>query len=157
MAQRLGLLPKASSSAGVKQFSISLASARLCWFAHREDLASVPGQCYLTADNECSVSCLLLLPISGAAVLLTWRHFSTVKVSVRTQVLFKMLNTSLCGNISAVPRGGVILTYGIEIPCGTDSYAVHLCSFSHLPPDPVLGCVSITPPPWGRNPQPTQL
>lgn len=62
---------------------------------------------------------------------------------------------SLCGNSSAVPRGGVILTYGIEIPCGTDSYTVNLCSFSHLPPDPVLGCISITPPPWGRNPQPT--
>lgn len=164
MVQKLVLFTKACSSAGVNQFSISLAPVRPSWFAHAADLASVPGPYYFTADNECSMlwcyacfsyPCLKLQCYWPESIFPLLNFQSGHKSFLRCWTPHDAF--SLCGNSSAVPRGGVILTYGIEIPCGTDSYSVRLRSFSHLPPDPVLGCFSITPPPWGRNPQPTLL
>lgn len=69
---------------------------RLCWFAHAEDLASAPSPYHFVADNECRMSCLLSLLFSEAAMLLTWKHFPTIKLSIRTRVLFKMMNNTRC-------------------------------------------------------------
>lgn len=69
---------------------------RLCWLVHSEDLVPAPSLYGFIADNECNVLCLVFLPFSEAAVLLTWKCFPTMELSIRTQILFKMLNATRC-------------------------------------------------------------
>lgn len=123
---------------------VSLTSVRLCWLAHSEDLVPAPSLYGFIADNECNMLCLLFLPFSESAMLLTWKCFPTMKLSIRTQILFKMLNTTHCllsvwEQLHCTKRRCHLDR--IVIPCGTDSYMVRMRSFSHLPPDPVLGCI----------------